>query len=381
MAVPINPELLIWARKRAGKSVGDLVAKFPKMAEWEAGTQHPTLGQLKKLAKALHVPFGKFFLPQPPDEVLPIADFRTVNSAEPRPPSPDLIDTLNDCLAAQDWYQDYANRAGLDPVGLVGSHTTRSAPRRVAAYLRTQLGFLVETQSRLKSYEEVQKTLIEAIEAQGILVQVNGVVGQNTQRPLNLEEFRGFALPDPLAPLIFVNGRDSKGAQMFTLIHELAHLVLGAGGVSNALQSWRGQAAATEIWCNRVAGEFLVPSDVLEETLQTVPAGDDLVEGVRRRFKVSKFVALLRLRDMERLDAEEFEDQWQHARDQAQRERSKPSGGGDYYRTSSTRNGKRLTRAVISDTLEGGTLYRHAYALLKLSDSSFKTQARKYGVM
>jgi Zn-dependent peptidase ImmA (M78 family) len=193
------------------------------------------------------------------------------------------------------------------------------------------------------------------------------VVGSNTARPLDPEEFRGFALADDVAPAVFVNGADTKSAQMFTLAHELAHVWLGQTGVSDERLD-RFEDDVTERWCNAVAAELLVPIATLRAD---VPAVLDLaveVPRLARLYKVSTLVILRRLHELGRLGREAF---WAAHRDELARLGEAPaSSGGDFYRTQPARVSRRFARAVIVSTLEGQTLYRDAFRMLGIQKTS-----------
>lgn len=147
--------------------------------------------------------------------------------------------------------------------------------------------------------------MFEQCEENGILVTRTGMAKGNPHRPLKVEEFRGFALSDPYAPLIFINSRDSQAAQMFTLIHELVHLWLGLSGVSN-LTSTYAPSARIEQFCNAVAAEILVPMEALRVQLAQVHQDEDPVRRLGRYFKVSSLVILRRLQDLGEIDTATF---------------------------------------------------------------------------
>ena len=397
MNADINPQLLTWARERAGLRISDLSPRFAKLATWEEGAARPTLGQLERFAKAVRLPFGFLFLEQPPIERLPIPDFRTFDGAlppsgyliagenrRPKRPSPDLLETIYNAQEKQVWYSDYARANGLGKLDWIRGTNRKEQPAVAAGRMRDILDLHPEDQRQTASSDDFLRRLVDKIEDAGVLVLINGVVGQNSRRPLSVEEFRGFALIDDRAPLIFINGRDHKAAQLFTLAHEFAHLLLGTEGLSNWDVRQLEGTHATEVWCNRVASEFLVPRQALRQIAKAqAPASSlhEAVQAVRKAFKVSNLVALIALRDADLMSQENFDQHWEAAQSSwtdLKKNNQNKRGGGDYYQTSSSRNSKRLTRAVIADTLEGKTLYRDAFNLLGLKEASFKGQCSKY---
>lgn len=338
--------------------------KFPQLSAWRTGEKRPTLKQLEAFASAARVAVGYLFLAEPPDEPMPIEDFRTHSSTAVRGASPDLLDTIYLCQRRQAWYQEYAQTVGIEPVAHVGSANITDDPIRIAADITRVIGFTLADRSQARTWEAAQRVLIDRVEEAGVLVMVSGVVGSNTHRPLDIDEFRGFALADALAPLIFINGVDTKAGQMFTLAHELAHLWLGASGVSDAgAGTFPGRRV--EAWCNAVAAEVLVPLDELGRL--TADAGDvlTLVDALRRRFKVSSLVILRRLHDAGHLTRAAFEAAYAREYSWLVALMSDRKGGrGDYYNTQPARLSRRLARAVLVSTYEGDTLFTEAFDLL-----------------
>ena len=231
--VPVSPELLRWARERSGLAQDDLTTRFRKLAEWEDGETRPTLKQVEAFARAVHVPIGYLFFAEPPEESVPIPDFRTIADQLVTRPSPNLLDTIYICQERQSWYRDFARVAQQPELGYVGTATVDTPPESVAARIRETLGFDLAARRGCPTWTEALRLFIRQADDAGVLVMVSGVVMSNTHRRLDPAEFRGFALSDPLAPLVFVNGADTKAAQMFTLAHELAHLWLGDSALSN----------------------------------------------------------------------------------------------------------------------------------------------------
>lgn len=376
MRVEVNPELLHWAIERAGDRRAYLYAKFPHLKNWERGEAQPTFKQLEAFAKAAYVPFGYLFLPEPPEENLPIPDLRTVGSRGVQRPSPNLLDTIYLCQLRQGWYQDYAESIGEDPRPFVGSVKRTHSPIHVAEEMRRELGFSVDERCQCRTWEEALRRFIEQAEDAGILVMVSGVVGSNNRRTLDPEEFRGFALADKTAPLVFINGADTKAAQMFTLAHELAHIWLGESALSDAVPA---STHNVEVWCNRVAAELLVPLAELRRELGKEDA-IDAVPRLARAFKVSTLVVLRRLLGAEAISRQRFDREY--GAEVARLTARPPRSGGDFYLTQGARLSRRFARAIIASTLEGQTLYREAFHLLGIhKEQTFRELGRELEVL
>ena len=194
---------------------------------------------------------------------------------------------------------------------------------------------------------------------------VNGVVGADTHRRLDPAEFRGFALFGPLAPLVFVNGADTKAAQLFTLVHELAHIWLGRSALSEAAMDSR-ESETEEQWCNSVAAEVLLPLDDLRSDYGGQVTVEEL-ERLAKRYKVSTLVVLKRIFDAGFLTWDEYTERYRGEYERVMslvKDKNGDSGGGNYYRTQPLRLSRQFAKAVISSTLEGSTTYREAYQLL-----------------
>lgn len=371
--------MLTWARERSRLSPEDLLTRFPALTEWEDGSKHPTLKQLEKFAKATHTPVGYLFLQEPPEEPLPVPDFRTIGDIEVGHASPDLLDTIYQCQQRQEWYRDYARQHREESVPFVGTFTIGGNVIDAAAQMREVLAFAPG--ERGSSWSEAFRRLIEQADGNGVLVMVSGVVGSNTHRKLNPKEFRGFALSDELAPVIFVNGSDTKAAQIFTLAHELVHIWLGESGVDDADMT-TVSTNAIERWCNEVAAEFLLPSSELQG-VQLDPGNltDDL-ERLARRFRVSTLVVLRRLYEAGYFTEAQFWEKFAEERDRVLALIDEDSsGGGNFYNTQPVRVSKRFARALIESTLEGQTLRRDAFQMLGFKKvATFNELALRLGV-
>jgi Zn-dependent peptidase ImmA (M78 family)/transcriptional regulator with XRE-family HTH domain len=379
MRVEIKPSLLRWARERAGFSLDVLSRRFPKLDAWERGEKQPTLKQLEAFAKATHTPIGYLFLTDPPEEKVPIPDFRTFADKALRQPSPDLLDTLYLCQQRQDWYREFLLFEGEKPLPFVGSARVGDDVIRVARSMREVLSFDLEERRAIPEWTAALRRFVGQADDAGVLVMVSGVVGSNNQRKLDPREFRGLALSDELAPLVFVNGADTKAAQMFTLAHELTHIWIGQSALSDVEISL-APTLKVERWCNHVAAEFLVPMEVLKEELDHHAELHTELERLARRFKVSKLVILRRMHDAGALSAEDYREAY--AQEIKQLRETAKGTGGDFYLTLGARVGKRFARALVVSTMEGRSSFSEALRLLNFRKmSTFNELGRSLGVV
>jgi len=359
--VDVKPEMLRWAWERAGYDLDGLAGRIPQLPSWYQGEKRPTLKQLEGFAKATHASVGYLLLTEPPVERIPIPDLRTMGGGRIEQPSPDLLDTIYLCQQRQEWYRDYARTSGETSLSFVRSVAVTADVEMVAADLRQALGFDLDERRRAPTWTDALRSFIEQADALGVLVMISGIVSNNTHRKLDAEEFRGFALVDDLAPLVFINGADTKAAQMFTLAHELAHVWLGESALSD-VGPLSSPPQSIEAWCNRVAAELLLPRAALRDCYRPAAELRQELDRLARVFKVSTLVLLRRIHDIGGLGREQFRAVYEQ---ELGRLRAIPRGsGGDFYLTQSARVGKRFARALVARTLEGQTLHRDAFRLL-----------------
>ena len=372
--VPVNPKVLRWACERSGVPYENLVKNtdLKNLPKWESGEAQPTLKQAEAFARKVHVPFGYLFLSNPPDEKLSIHDFRTFGGRRVKRPSPELLDTIYDCQERQEWYKDFARETGQPELHFVGSVAINTPVEDVAAKMRETLNFTLENHHRCSNREAALSLLRKQAEDAGVLVMASGIVGNNTSRHLDADEFLGFALSDSLAPLIFINIGSTQAARMFTLAHELAHLWLGSSALSNIDVNVRG-FRREEVWCNAVAAEFLVPKSALRKELHEGENLSDTLKRLARAFKVSTLVIMRRLSDVGWLDRDYFERAWEDEKEQLRKfdQNKNKKKGGDPYKNVLARVGNRFANALLISTLEGETSYRDAFQMLGISNINF----------
>ena len=373
LQLTLQPAVLQWARERVGFTPEQLAKKLQvkpeRLLEWERSGAI-SLPQAQKLAQRTHTPEGALFLDEPAEDALPIADFRTPGDRPLRRPSPNLLDTVYAMQRRQLWMRDELFLDEAEPLEFVGAFRGSSGPEEIAAGLRQTLQLEPGWAAANPSWAAALRLLRERIEQAGILVFINGIVGNNTHRKLAPDEFRGFVLVDEYAPLIFVNNADYTSAQMFTLAHELAHIFVGAEGVSN-FEAYLPAAHATEELCNGVAAEFLIPGAGLRQFWQELEGADEPYHRIAREFKVSVIVAARRALDLKLIDRPAYFGFYrEYLADERRKEAHRP-GGGDFWNNQNVRLGKRFGAAVARSVQAGRTLYREAYALTGLSGKTF----------
>ena len=376
--VPVKPELLRWARVRLGSSVEDLSGRFKKLADWERGEAQPTFKQLEAFARATHVPFGYFFLPEPPEEQLPVPDLRTIDNQRPRRPSPDLLDTLYTMQRRQAWLREELLECEAEPLEFVGSARITDDPESVGCEMRRMVGLGKRWAKTVHTWQDATGELQRSVEKLGIIAVINGIVGNNTHRKLNVREFRGFAISDKHAPLVFVNGADAKSAQMFTLAHELAHIWLGKSALTD-VDPTSSPSEHIESWCDKAAAEFLVPERELKEYWSNISYDPSPFEKIAKHFKVSPIVAGRRAMDLDQVPRETF---FKFYREYTQREQSlaTATAGGDFYNNQNTRVGKRFATQVILAAKGGRLSFKEAYDLTGLHGGTFQEYAERLGL-
>lgn len=382
--VPVAGSVLRWAARRSDVPQGEVESRFPQLNQWERGAAAPTYEELHAFASFTHTPFGSFFLEEPPAESMPIPDFRTMGNGDVGPPSSGLLDVIYICQERQDWYRQYLISQEMNPLNFVGSASIGQSISDAAQDVRNFLDYSLASREMFRDQREALRYLTRITEDQGILVMMSGMVGDNTHRLLDPVEFRGFALVDDRAPLIFINGADTQAARIFTLVHEICHVFLGESGVSDSFLRPHGPSKnAIERWCNRVAGEVLVPLESLRHEFHGSLDVLDL-ERLAGLYMVSTLVVLNRLHDGGLVE-------WDSFRSAYSREveriggllgRKKSRSGGNYYNVKPLRVSRKFASALINDTLRGRTLYGTAYHLLDTKRSDiFDRLGRDLGIM
>ena len=327
--MPITPEVVTWARERLGYTLDALAVKrkdFKKVAEWESGESRPTYRQLEKLAQELWLPVAVFFFPEPPETPKIEETFRTLGSEQFDKIPPSIRKLL---------YKARAFQVGLSELSEARNPTHNHIIRdlkldvdeelsNATTRVRDYIGITLEHQFSWNDNDEALKIWRSALFTVGVTV---------FKDAFKTDDYSGFSLYDDEFPIIYVNNSNAKARQIFTLFHELAHLLFHTSGVDND-SAFRfvlpKEYSRIEMRCNAFAGAFLVPDDAFDRVLRQEADPESEARRLSRMFCVSRDVILRKYRDRQIISPQEYSETiaaWRHEA------RPSATGGGNYYRT------------------------------------------------
>jgi Zn-dependent peptidase ImmA (M78 family)/DNA-binding XRE family transcriptional regulator len=366
----ITGDVVKWARERRGFSQHDLANQINvsagQLADWEAGITAPPFSKAEKIAETLKIPFGYLFFSTRPSDDMPLPDFRTIDEFARRTLSADALDHINNVLLKQEWYGEYADAEGKQPLPFVGKFSTSSDPDDVAESISESLGISPALRRSAGSWRGYLAKLIGAAEARGILVVRSGIVKSSTRRTLAVADFRGFAISDPVAPLVCINGKDSVAARVFTLVHEIVHIWLGKGGISNSDSADAKNTLPIEKFCNSVAVRVLVPPDQFND-LWNESRSADRIDKLAAAFRVSAIVIVRRAYETGKISHPQFLQMLHAAR--ANQKPVKSTPGGNPEKNMRARNSGLVTDAALLSVRRGRLVFRDAANILGVSVS------------
>lgn len=373
-SVNLAPEIIDWIfqKVRMDKISQSIVNN---LRQWSIGEKKPTFGEIEAISKATHIPLGYFFLKTPPAEDLTLIEYRTIDSLELQNPSRNLLDTIHDMQNVQEWMHDYLIDNGSDKLDFIGSFKDNHDVDQVVADMKKRLNLSKAWFSQSKDAWDSFKKLREAADDIGIVIMLNGVVGSNTHRKLEIEEFRAFTLIDEYAPIIFINSNDSQNAKLFSLVHELAHIWIGVNDLFNDRFNNAPQVSDIETKCNAIAGEFLVPQELFEkkwneqnssnikEKIKTIATYFSCgTTVVARKALINKYIGKKIYNEIATEAVKYYND--------LQEKKKNDDSGGDYFNTMATRIDNRFLNTLANSAQEGRTLYTDAF---RLTHTSYKT--------
>lgn len=375
VGVHVKPEIITWILQslqleNVASSAIELLHK------WQSGEKTPTFNQVEDISKKTNIPFGYFFLDKPPVEECPIVEYRTIDSAKIAEPSRNLVDTVDQMTDIQEWMAEYVVENGQEELGYVGSAAGKTQVVSVAEDIRKTLDIQVDWYSDKQNAGDSFRFLKGRIENIHVLVMMSGIVGNNTRRKLNVEEFRAFTLVSKYAPLIFINSCDSDSGKLFSILHELAHVWVGENSFYNATIHADIENREVEKFCNAVAAELLVPTKSFLEKWQS--DHDDIldkIEKIAKSFRCSRFVVARKALDYGKISQEIYEQTVKELTNQfkewQERQKESKGTGGDYYRNLASKIDRNFVTALARSASEGRTQYTEIYRLTNTNRKTF----------
>jgi len=361
--IPVRENIITWALDRAGYDLAKFSLKYPTLnvERWLQGEKQPTVKQLENFSKKVHIPFGYLLLQEPPNEEIDFPFFRSGQARPNYTVSPNVYDTILELERRQDWLRDYLIELGSEPLDFIGKFKNTTTVNVFVNDLRDKLNLAENWYLACKTWEDSLTMLMDAIEGIGIIVVQNGVVGNNTHRPIPVDECRGFVLVDEYVPFMFINNTDAKAAQLFTLIHELAHIWLGKSAGFNQDQLLPADNDL-ELICDQVAAEFLVPKSQLLSQWKNIQD----IQMLATRFKVSTIVIARRALDLNLITKPQFFSFYNNYMEWTKAKQDSKGSGGDFYRTTKRRVSPIFASYVDSAVKSGRLTYKDAFKLTGL---------------
>lgn len=380
--VNIQPEIISWALSQTQEEkLGDKLMN--NITQWLNGTKTPTFNQIEDFSKKANIPLGYFFLQTPPAEQIDLLEYRTVDSIQLDNPSRDLIDTIHEMDSVQDWMKDYRRELGFDELSVVGCMKGIKDISVIVDRIRRDLELEDTWYEKCTDARDAFNHIRKQLEACGVVVMMSGVVGKNTHRALDVNEFRAFAMVDEWAPLIFINTADSNGAKLFSLLHEVAHIWLGEDDLFNDRRNRVDGVRATEVMCNAVAGELIVPKSIFLNKWNAIDDNVDVyatVTELAKYFRCGEIVIARKAIDCKKIKQDVYNTIVQAAIDNYnQMKKNEEKSGGNYYSTMGSRLDRGFVRALCESISMGRTSYTEAYRLTNTSRKTFSDIVQRLG--
>lgn len=372
LTVNIEPVIIDWILSQ--NNISNIETNMiDNLVKWKVGEKTPTFNQIENISKKTNIPLGYFFLKTPPSESIEILNYRTIDSIELHNSSRNLIDTIDEMRNIQEWMRDYLIFQGFETLGFVGADRNETDVISIAKHIRESLKIKQDWFTEVASPYEAFRKIRYLMGENGILVMMNGIVGKNTHRKLDINEFRAFTLIDKYAPLIFINTNDSQNGKLFSLLHEATHIWLGIDSFFNDRYGKGNGVSEIEKICNAVAAEILVPEKLFLNDWSTceIINKEEKISKLAKRFKCGNIVVARRALDNGRITKECYGRIVDDAIYEYNAQKEKKSGGGDYYNNMSARLDKRFLKALDNSMREGRTLFTDAYRLTNTNRNTF----------
>ncbi|HRG07969.1 MAG TPA: XRE family transcriptional regulator [Cyclobacteriaceae bacterium] len=359
----ITPKVLKWARESARMTEEVAAAKVPisveKLKEWEDGVSLPTIRQAEILAKAYRRPFALFFLPDVPRDFQPLQDFRNKDA---KPLSTGSIFIIREIQQKQAWIRDVYEESRETPLSFVGRFNLQSNPISVANDILSTLQIIPSKYSKDNPINE----WIDKAESKGVFISRTSFI--HSKLKLDSDELQGFSIADNYAPFVFVNSDDWNAPQLFTLVHELAHIWIAASGISNEIEpepKHKDKLHPIELFCNEVAANALMPLDIMRSFPNSIYESSNSIFKTSKELGISSFAFLYRALSLNLISVDKYRKLKRDAdvefkaflkREEEKKEKQKlKKGGPDYYRLLVNKNSHLFTQ-VVMDAFRGGAI-------------------------
>ncbi|MCK9217204.1 MAG: ImmA/IrrE family metallo-endopeptidase [Firmicutes bacterium] len=362
--IQIKEEILHWVIQESQKESEEIINKFPKVVGWIKGDIKPTFKQLQDFANFLKVPFGYLFLREPPKINIMEAEFRTINNKLPYM-SKNLKDTITSMDIRRSWMSDYRKDLGWEKLNIIKEFNDKKNGliKEDIILAKSLLELEEEWYEKIKSYGDAYNFLKTKLEAQGILIMQNGIVEYNTRRKLDINEFRAFMLYDDIAPVIFINNNDSLGGKIFSLIHELFHVLHEQEDLF--LEGDIYSTKKDERYMNQLTVEFLMPENYIKEKWNENNDPFEQIQSMASFFKVSETALAIKLKELMLIEEDTLKNIIEIGIKYFDKKTNESgASGGDFYNTFNTRVSPTFTKAVIRSTEAGDIEYTYAFRLL-----------------
>jgi len=375
----ITPKVLKWARESARMSLETAASKIQvspaRLKEWEEGENKPTINQAQTLAKAYKRPFALFFLPEIPSDFQPLQDFRKHDS---KPLGTASLFIIREIQQKQVWLSEFNQESGETPLPFVGKYNLNDNPSAVANDILTTL----EISPGNYLYSNPMKEWIGKAELNGIFISRTSFI--NNALLLDKNELKGFAIADIYAPFIFINSDDWTAPQLFTLVHELAHIWIAKTGISNDIDLTIEPASNVhpiEVFCNEVAAAALMPQNILANFNQSIFSNNLELFSEAKLLGVSTLALITRAYNLRVISYNKYNElksiAHQDFNNYIQKEEAKAieikkkDGGPSYYRLALNKNSRLFTQIILSYFKSGIIQPTTASSLLNVKVNNF----------
>lgn len=372
--IKISEKVLNWIYDKYADKLG---AAYKNFMLWLGGKKEPTVKQAIDLFNKLNLPIRYMFLNDSPKEELKLVEFRTINSKELINPSRELVDVYNNMLEIKNWMVDYSKTNELEPLGFVGCCNGITDKHAIANRIMQEMNMSFNDLNKNSDARNLFNFIRKKCEDIGIIVMMNGIYGSNTHRKLNIYEFRAFALVDEYAPLIFINSVDSFNARLFSLLHEIVHIFIGTADLYNLLEYNSFGVSKTEILCNAVAAEILIPDQYIKNEFEKIKNLNkdkySVISGLKAIFKGSEYVIIRKLLDNRLITKPDYDELISNYKQKyiEQLNNKKSAKGGNYNVTLKSRIDSRLAIALNSSAENGAISYVDVYRMTYTNSSTF----------